>query len=49
MRAGLRDTEAACLKIGELVIAGGAAPEAERQIIIKGLGSARDALNRLDS
>ncbi|KAH6896139.1 hypothetical protein BKA70DRAFT_1318466 [Coprinopsis sp. MPI-PUGE-AT-0042] len=49
MGTGLRATEAACIKIAEVVVAGGAAPEAERQLIIKGLGGARDALNRLDS
>jgi hypothetical protein len=49
MSTGLRDTQAASLKIAELVAAGGAAPEAERQLIIKGLGGARDALNKLDS
>lgn len=49
MREGLTGSNAAANKIAEAIAAGGAAPEAERQIIIKGLGGARDALNRLDS
>lgn len=49
MQEGLRGTQAASIKIAEIVARGGAAPAPERQIIITGLGGARDALGRLDS
>lgn len=49
MQEGLRGTQAAAIKIVDAVGRGGAAPAAERQIMITGLGAARDALARLDS
>ena len=49
MQQGLRGTQGAAIKIVDAIGRGGAAPAAERQIIISGLSAARDALARLDS